>query len=218
MQFKEGAQVFTSDGNEVGDIDRVVLDPATKEVTHLVVREGFLFTQDKVVPVDLVRSATEERVVLKAVDDLESLPDFEETYYVQADEAEQDVTYSPGYVRPYYWYPPPHITWWGATPYGVYPAPPYVVEVRRNIPEGTVPLKEGANVITVDDEHVGDIERVYADPTRDRATHLLISQGLLLKERKIIPTSWIMRVRENEVHLGVRSGLIEDLPEYEEES
>ena len=127
MQFKEGAQVFTSDGEEAGKVDRVVLDPITNEITHLVVRKGFLFTEDKVVPIDLVQSATEERVELKGVEDLDALPQFEETYYVRAEETEPGRArapgaYSPGYVRPYYWYPPPHITWWGTMPYGLYPA------------------------------------------------------------------------------------------------
>jgi uncharacterized protein YrrD len=216
MQFKEGANVFTSDGQEVGDVDRVVLDPVTKDITHLVVRKGFLFTEDKVVPVELVDSATEERVVLKGVEDLEALPNFEETYYVRVTGTDKEVSRTPGYVRPYYWYPPAHINWWSATRYSVYPPPPYVLEVRRNIPEGTVPLKEGAHVIASDDGHVGDIERVFADPTEDRATHLLISKGLFLKERKVVPTSWIARVSEEEVHLAVGSNLLEDLPEYQE--
>jgi sporulation protein YlmC with PRC-barrel domain len=34
MQFKENTSVFTAHGEQVGDIDRVVLDPRTKEVTH----------------------------------------------------------------------------------------------------------------------------------------------------------------------------------------
>jgi uncharacterized protein YrrD len=217
MQFKEGAQVLTSDGKEAGNVDRVVMDPVNKEITHLVIQKGFLFKEDKVVPVDLVASTSEERVVLKGVDDLDDLPDFEETHYVRADETGKDVVHTPGYVRPYYWYPSPHLNWWGAAPYAVYPIPPYVLEIRRNIPKGTVPVKEGASVITSDDEHVGDIERVYADPTQDRVTHLLISQGLFLKEKKIVPTLWITRVGENEVRLAVSSDLIEDLPEYNAE-
>ena len=80
-----------------------------------------------------------------------------------------------------------------------------------------MPVKEGARVVTADGEHAGDIERVLADPSRDRATHLLISQGLILQEKKVVPTSWIKRVQENEVRLAVSSGLIEELPEYKEE-
>jgi hypothetical protein len=157
--------------------------------------------------------------VLKDVAKPEDLPVFETTYYIRAEEVNRDATlYPAGYVAPYYWYPRPGAMWWGAgaATYPLYPPPPYVTEIRRNIPEGTVPLKEGAKVISSDDEVVGNIERVFAEPSQDRATHLMISKGLLLKERKVIPTSWIMTVMEEEVHLGVSSDLIENLPEYQE--
>jgi sporulation protein YlmC with PRC-barrel domain len=40
MQFKGGADVLTASNDTVGKVDRVVLDPRTKQVTHLVVRKG----------------------------------------------------------------------------------------------------------------------------------------------------------------------------------
>ena len=38
MKFKENAEVLTSTGDMVGRIDRVVIDPKSNEVTHLVVK------------------------------------------------------------------------------------------------------------------------------------------------------------------------------------
>ena len=64
MELREGTRVFTPGGEEVGRVNRFVLDPATNEVTHIVIQKGWLLPEDKVVPFDLVRSATEERVVL----------------------------------------------------------------------------------------------------------------------------------------------------------
>src|SRR3970282_1173653 len=85
MQFRQHALVYTFDGKNVGRIDRIVLDPQTKDVTHLVVRKGFLLTEDKVVPVDLIGAATEKGVTLRAeASDLEALPLFAETHYVRA--------------------------------------------------------------------------------------------------------------------------------------
>ena len=63
---------------------------------------------------------------------------------------------------------------------------------------------------------IGDIESIFVEPSQDRATHLEISRGLFLKERKVVPTTWITSVREDEVHLGVSSDLVEHLPEYQE--
>ena len=49
----------------------------------------------------------------------------------------------------------------------------------------------------------------------DRATHLLISEGLILKDKKLIPTRWMTNVLEKEVHLSVESDFVESLPEYQ---
>jgi len=222
MQFKQGANVFTSDGEKVGEIEQVVIDPKTDEVTHVVVEKGFLLTVDKVVPISLIGPATEDRVTLREnAGDLEALPDFEEKHYVMLDEDRLKEAYERGHPRPLHWYPPVRMSWWhsggylGYTGFFGYPAPPYVLKTERNIPEGTVALKEGAKVISRDDEHVGDVEAVLTDPDEDRATHLVISQGLLLKERKLVPTSWVSAVMSDEVHLAVGSRLIEGLQEYE---
>jgi uncharacterized protein YrrD len=214
MKFKEGANVFTWDGEKVGSMDRVALDPKTKEVTHLVVQKGFLFTTDKVVPVSLIGAATEDRVTLREdAGDLEALPDFEEKHYIPITEAEEPQVSSAGYARPFYWYPPASLNWWRVPGYG-YPIPPYVVQIERNIPEGTVALEEGAKVVGIGGEHVGDVEAVLTDPEQDRATHLLISRGLLLKEKKLVPTTWVSTVLEDKVRLAVGSRVLDELPEY----
>lgn len=216
MQFKDGANVYTADGDQVGRIDRVVIDPRTKEVTHVVVRKGLLFTEDKVVPLDLIVGATEDMVTLREdAGDLEQLPPYEEMQYILLDEADQPEVYRPGYAPPTYWYPSVGGAWYGAYPHYYPSETSYTTRVEQNIPEGTVGLKEGAKVISADGEHVGNIERVMT--VDDRATHLLISQGLLFKERKVIPTTWISTITEDEVDLNVRASLLERLPDYQPE-
>ena len=80
-----------------------------------------------------------------------------------------------------------------------------------------VALAEGAKVLSEDGEHVGNIETLITDPN-ERVTHLVISSGLLMKERKIIPSHWLGSVTEDEVHLSVESRLLERLPEYRPEA
>ena len=215
MQLKEGTNVVTADGDKAGTIDRIVIDPVTKEVTHLVVRKGFLFTEDKVVPMSLVGPATADQVNLRpGAGELDKLPDFQETNYVPIDR-ESSTRPAPDQISPFlYWYPPRGAAW-RLGEFTAIPIPPYVVETTENIPEGTVALEEGARVVTSDGAHVGDVERVYTDPQVDRATHLLISKGLILKEKKLIPTNWITSLREDEVHLAVEADLVENLPEYD---
>ena len=220
MQFKEGAKVFTADGERVGTIDRVVLEPDTMEVTHLVVRKGFLFTEDKVVPMSLVGPAMEDQVTLREdAGDLERLPDFQESHYVpvvptRPRPGPKPAQRSAHAARPLYLYPPLG-TWWTAAEYGDYDRPRYVAKTEKGIPEDTVALEQGAKVMGRDGEHIGDVERIFTDPLEDRATHLLVSEGLILKDKKLIPTGWMSTVREDEVHLSVSSDLVERLPEYQ---
>jgi uncharacterized protein YrrD len=220
MQFANGAKVFTADGERVGTIDRVVLDPDTREVTHLVVKKGLLFKEDKVVPISLVGPATEDKVTLRGdAGDWEKLPGFEEAHYVPVRPARPRLGHEPApdatrWARPILWYPPVG-TWWVTGAYADYGRPRYVAKTKKNIPEGTVALEEGAKVMSSDGEQVGNIERVITDPLEDRATHLLVSEGLILKEKKLIPTAWMSSVVEDGVRLSVDSDLVESLPEYE---
>lgn len=211
MQFNIGAKVVTADGEQVGSVDRVVIEPDTKEVTRLVVQKGFLFTEDKVIPTNLVSSATEEQVSLqKKEDDLDEFPDFIESHFVPVERGPASVPITRDRARTFYWYPP--IGGYGG--FAGHAMPQFVVKSEQ-VPEGTVALEEGANVITSDGEHVGDVERVFIDPESDRATHLLISEGLFLKEKKLVPTRWIKHAFEVEVRLSVNSKLVESLPEYQ---
>ena len=211
MEFKQNARVYTPDGKVVGHIDRVVLNPQTKAISHVVVRKGFLFIEDKVVPIGMIESAGAERVVLHAAaGDLEKLPPFEEAHYVQlnADEAAA-AAYAEGFAEPLYWYPP--VGGWLGHDY----LPPYGMEIEQNIPEHTVAVIEGAHVVTSDGKEVGHVERVFTDPNTSRATYFVIAHGFLSKTRKSMPTTWVRNMSENEIQLSVGSGVVDELPEYQ---
>ncbi len=215
MDIKQGTGVFTAQDQQVGHVDRVVLDPRTKEVTDIVVRKGLILTEDKVVPISLIASATEDRVTLREnAGDLDKLPYFEETHYVGVDERESPWNSpQPGYPPPLYWTPP---IGGSPTDYPNYDLLPYIAQVKQNIPEGTVALKDGAKIISADGKHVGDVERVLTGPLVDRATHLVMSQGLMHKNRKLIPTTWVSTVEEGKVHLAVGSDLLDKLQDYKD--
>jgi uncharacterized protein YrrD len=217
MELKEGTSVFTLSGEEVGKINRFVLDPQTNEVTHIVVQKGWLLPEDKVVPFQMVSSATEDRVVLNEdLEDFNQLPPFEESHFVGITDEDMAPTEAPAYpsTQAFYWYPPP-------SGYVGYPAyrlqdsawPP--IETTRNIPEDTIPLREGVNVMSSDGQHVGDIERLFVESESNRATHFLISRGLLFKDHKLVPAHWVRAVEEDKVHLVVSSKLLERLPSYQ---
>jgi len=210
MQFKDGANVYSTDGKKVGRIDRVVMDPSTKKVTHVVVRQGTFFTEDKVVPVDLINDAIEDGVQLRAAAaELDDLPYFEETHYLPIDRGTEDSTDE---ARSIYWYPPVGVVPVGDYPY--YAGEPYRIETERNIPEGMIALKEGASVISADDQKVGNLERVFTNDKMTQATHLLVKDGWLFQTEKVIPVSWIDNVDEDEIHLTVDAPVLERVPPF----
>lgn len=221
VELKEGLSVETADGRELGHINRFVLHPDTNEVTHIVVEKGMLLPEDKVVPFNNVRSATDEKVILdEHIRDFDDLPPFEEQHYARVGERDftrdRTVGRSTYPTAPaYYWYPPYGYTGFPAYGLASYPWPRG--ETVQNIPADTVPLKEGTNVMSSDGEHVGDVDRLFLEPGSNKATHFLISQGLFFKDHKMVPANWIRTVKDDKVHLNISSQVLEQLPAYEEE-
>ena len=213
MKFKQNARVSTTDGREVGHIDRVVIDPITKKVTHVVVRKGLLFADERVVPIGLVAEATEDCINLREdAGDLHHLPKFEESRYVRLleDEGGRSSPASGVYANSLYEPAPAG----GSYPDLGHSGPQYVPRVEQNIPEGTVALREGARVITDDGQMVGHVEEILADAESEEATHFLISKGLLTKERKLIPTLWVREIEQNEIYLIAPANVLEKLHSY----
>jgi uncharacterized protein YrrD len=219
MQLRQGATLISADGQSIGRIDRVVLDPKTKEITHLIVHKGVLLTKDTVVPVSLIARSHGDRIeLITNAKDLEELPEFEEHVYVPVNPDELPPNDDLNFVAPpnFYWYP-------SAMGTPVYPPPTFAVgrqavETKRNIPEETVALKIGAHVFGSDGKHVGDVEHIIAEsqPAQSaRVTHFVISQGLLLKERKVVPVAWVSTATDEDVHLRLSSRQVEDLPTFE---
>ena len=219
MEFKDGTEVKTSNGDKVGTIDRVVLDPKTDQVTHVVVRKGFLLPEDKVVRVEDIASASEDTVMLRNdIENLNDLPPYEERYYVPWEDVEDRHAAGPNKAAPYYWYPPVGAAWWGTPGYaGDYGYAPYLtpVEVVHNIPEGTVALKKGAKVYSSEGDHVGNVERLFVSAD-ERISHFVISEGLIFKSKKLVPTSWVTDVTEDEVYLSVAKKVLDRLEDFEE--
>ncbi len=218
MEFKEGVGVFTVDDKQVGKINRFILDPITKEITHVVVQKGWLFPDDKVVPLQWISAATDEKVILtENVGDFKSLPVFDEEHYIEIPKEEIELPEQTTYVMfPAYYANPPS----GYSGYGGYPAPVLEahlwspVETTRNIPEDAIPLKVDAKVISSDDKDAGVVESIFVDPDSNRATHFVIAHGLFNKTRKIIPVQWVKSISENKVQLAISAYLLERVRDY----
>lgn len=220
MELREGVSVFTPGGEQVGKVNRFVLDPATNEITHIVIQKGWLLPEDKVVPFEMVSTVTGEKVVLdEEVGDFDQLPPFEEKHYIRAVDDEQgDPTPTPDpryeYTPAFYWYPAQSNIGFPGMALGHYAWPSR--EKTRNIPEDAIPLKEGTEIVSSDGKHVGNVDRLFVETDSNKVTHFVISQGVLFKERKLVPAHWVKSVDEDTVSLVVSSKLLERLPSYQE--
>src|SRR4051794_36503181 len=81
MEFKMGVPVMASDGR-VGTLEGLIFDPSRREVTGLVVKQGFLLPRDVVVPVERVTEADEEGVRVEGTAaEIGELPGFSQSQY-----------------------------------------------------------------------------------------------------------------------------------------
>jgi sporulation protein YlmC with PRC-barrel domain len=207
LNFRKNASVITADGQRVGHIDRVVIDPKTKRVTQIVIRHGLFFPDDRIAPIQMVEEATEETIRLREhLGELQALPKFEQKDYVTVDDSsDQDATEP--FAQPLYWYP--------GVATGLPGTPEAATLADPGQTPGTIALREGAKVTDENGKDVGRVELVLMDSGSKQATHILITKGLLSKERKLIPTFWVRDFADDEIHLAAPASVLEKLQPYE---
>lgn len=200
MDLSIGTPIYERNGQKVGELNRIVMDGKTGDVSHLVVGKGWLLPRDIVVSRDDIEVADPDRVQLRlSEEELDRQPDFYEIHYVTpgaddpipASYASDSLLYAPiapplgaGWVMPYSYYIPPSNT-----------------EVDVNVPPGSVTLADGMDVLA-GDEKVGTITGVRIHPRTEHISHIVVSHGWLFPEERIIPASAIRAVDQEGVHLA----------------
>lgn len=119
MRIDLHATVRSHDGEDIGTLERAVVDPHTNEVTDFVVRTGAFFGRDIMVPREDLERAAEDGEAIRLTltkDELEKLPD---------------------YVPERYGAPPP--TWMAPSGYG-FPAGDYVWPLAYDPMLGPTPM------------------------------------------------------------------------------
>lgn len=196
VHYKRGAAIRTANGKTVGTVDRIVFDPVSQKVTHIVVRQGAVFSTDRVISVDVL-SPTKDGVEIEPSIDPTTFPEFEQSDYVLDDVSDFYVA-NPGLAI-------------GA--YGPIGAPNTDLRRHRerNLPEDSIALHANSDVIANDGEKVGRIKEIVVDSSNDRAVQLVVESGRADRTRRLLPASVVIDVAENEVHLGISS---DDFNEY----
>jgi uncharacterized protein YrrD len=206
IQFQKNSNVLAADGKQLGKLERLVVNPETKILTGIVVRTGGLLShEERVVPIESVRETSDGLIVLREdVDDLAAFAMLKERHVINEAQVVNELAASTK--------EPPIVTRYPVmgTPV-MLPSQPLVTQAEQNIPEGTVAMKEGAKVITVEGKHVGNVERVIVDPSDEQVTHLVVFKRKPHKEAKLIPMQLVMTLEEDKIHLRVNQESVDEL-------
>lgn len=208
LDIREGATVETTDGRRLGTVERFVVDPSSRAVTHVVIEKGAFFPEEKVIPIEgLERQSAEEPLTLRPEIAPDDLPAFEELHYVELDtDTRQRLV--PHASRAYTWSYPVLPT----TGYPVYPATPpasTAITTEKNVPEGSYAVDKGTHVISADGADIGKVRGVGLSDD-GRLAFITMDPGFFREER-IIPAHWIENVSDELVQLAVNERTVREL-------
>ena len=189
IEFAMGATASCADGPG-GKVGRVIIDPATKTVTHLVIEPKHRLGVERLVPLDLVDTTAGDIRLRCTVEEFGKLEPAQET------EVFDDVTGGLGLG--------------GLTaPMGV--TSPVQAVVQDVVPLGEADVDRGEPVHALDGE-IGRVQGLLVDPDDHRVTHVLLQEGHLWGRKEVaIPASAVTRVDEG-IRLNLTKQQVEDLP------
>jgi len=213
-KFEIGTRVACSDG-ACGHLERVVLDPVARAVTHLVVQPGLRRSKGRLVPVNRVAAigTTIRLGCTKAAFD--ALEEAEETQFLSGTGAQLGCQADEILQQPYF---PPH-----AGSFGPWCAPSGMVTprlrgrpdahtVRRDrVPLGEVEVRRGEHVHATDGS-IGRVKGLLVDPRDHHVTHFLLDEGHLRGQKTVaIPIGAVTSV-SNGVRLDLTKAEVDGLP------
>ena len=197
MEFPLGVEVHCTDGR-CGRSSHVILNPATEQVTHLVVREKRPSRVERMVPTVLVSKTATEVILLNCtLEEFAALEPFSQTEFVYGD-------------LPHHATDPSLTLLW---PYAV-PAKRVVDDKIRPIPPGELAVRRGARVEATDGR-VGRVDEFVVEPDSGYITHLCLREGRLRGDKGVcVPVADIDRIQEKVVHLKVDKKTLASMPSF----
>lgn len=205
MHIKIGVPIVADDG-VAGQVERIIVHPATCEVDGVVAGQGGMLGRDVVIPIDWLVSGDESAVRVRGtVDELSALEPFALSQYT---------------APPEDWIPPTD------DPASIYlfPATPLAVGAfTRPAPQPEPPAHEveaiGPDDVDVDamtplycqGREVGRLDRVFTQGSSDRVTHLVFHRGTMRRDIAV-PVEQVERIGDEGIYLAMTEDELDDLP------
>jgi sporulation protein YlmC with PRC-barrel domain len=173
MKLDLGNHVFSSDGRNVGKVDRIILETSHMTVREFVVHKGFLFGHDRFITTKLVDRIDENGDVHLTVpfEQAQELPEFvkDQHYPVIVGEG------NPG-------------------------ARVVIMSRPGSIPKDAVVLSHRTEAYDSNDHYLGYLDKVEYDENA-RVTHIIVEAGSMMLTTLRVPVAVIGTVRHDRITL-----------------
>lgn len=212
-----GADVFSSDGHKLGELQRVVLRRSNLSPTHIVVDIGFLrsgrrlwegglgLDYDRVVPIAAVARVAEGRVDLAM-----TAAEFKDAPEYTLDSFEPPLDMSPGEFDI-----PDVVNRLQAISNYVGNVGNFWLHERLNKPLLSVDISEGTPVWRNDPhEKLGEVDRILFGPDGE-ARAFVVRRGFLLKRDVVLPVRYVTELMDDLIRVDIPQDHLDALREYE---
>jgi sporulation protein YlmC with PRC-barrel domain len=202
MPFKIGADARCTDG-ACGQVSRIIVNPATREVTHLAVDPKHRHGPGRLVPVDLADATTGQIRLRCTLAEFQALRPARETEAVPDLDPTGHASIAPSQMN---WFT------WGNVARGTSQAgAPQEVTVD-SVPSGEVDVRRELTVCATDGE-IGQVQGLVVEPGGHQVTHLLLQEGHLWGRKEVaIPIGAVTKIGTLLVHLSLTKHQVKDLP------
>lgn len=210
LELQDNAMVRAADGKALGEIERFVVNPSNREVTHLVVKEGLIFKDRRIVPVEMIDRVDEEGPVLVTDIEPDELEPFATEHYVSVDDVTRD-RFDPALGEASIWrYPTLGTGFYPGYPGMAVPYGPVTTKVRDlNVPAGAAIVDQRTPVELASGKAIGSVTEVAVTEEGD-LSHLIVELDSLDGER-VVPAHWIDTITEDRIVLAVGEGVLRHL-------
>ena len=207
MPFRIGAGARCTDG-ACGQVSRIIVNPATREVTHLAVDPKHRPGPGRLVPVDLV-DATTGQIRLRC-----TLAEFQTLLPAQETEAVRDLDPT---GHPDNALKKPKWAFVGGVVLAVPPsgrgepkAPQQVT--ADSVPPGKVDIHRELTICATDGE-IGQVQGLVVEPGGHQVTHVLLQKGHMRGRKDVaIPIGAVTKIGTLLIHLSLTKHQVKDLP------
>jgi sporulation protein YlmC with PRC-barrel domain len=215
MQIHLGEPILTTDGEEAGRVDKVILNPEAGSVGSVVLRRGMLLPRDVDIGVDqIVEDSAGNHRIMYGSGRLDDLPPFDESKYTAP---------PPDLVLPYdnprdgvLW----PIGWSGPVTAPAPTAEPFggdrevAEEVRGRLYEQDLEnavIVSGSDVKSRGGKKVGELADLTFSDEDGRLTSITVRRGFIFPTELELAGSLVESAGDGVLYLNVDSGFLDDL-------